>query len=295
MTRALETSLYQPVKSFLEAQGFEVKGEIGGCDLLAVRADETPRVVIAELKTALNLELILQGVDRMRVADEVWLAAGLTRSGRDQDRRVRRLCRLIGFGLLTVHPATGRVEVVIEPAPYTPRPDAPRRRRLLREHAARHGDTAIGGSTRQKLMTAYRQRALACAAVLRSGPKRPRDLKPYAEDAASILARDVYGWFVRVERGVYRLTEAGEAALLRWPTRVVENPTPPFDWHGGKITRDTPVSETYANTANARRFFRMVCGAKFRFDRSFMAWIKDGAPKTMGDAADEWRRRAAQT
>ena len=28
----METSLYQPVKAFLEAAGYEVKGEVGGCD-----------------------------------------------------------------------------------------------------------------------------------------------------------------------------------------------------------------------------------------------------------------------
>ena len=88
-----------------------------------------------------------------------------------------------------------------------------RRKRLLKEHKARRGDPAVGGSTRQPIMTAYRQRALACAAAMRNGPKRPRDLKPLADDAGAILLRNVYGWFERVDKGVYRLTEAGEAAL----------------------------------------------------------------------------------
>ena len=65
-------------------------------------------------------------------------------------------------------------------------------------------------------MTAYRQQALDCAAALREGPKKPRDLKQVAPDALSILQRNVYGWFERVERGIYRLTEPGEAALKRW-------------------------------------------------------------------------------
>ncbi len=65
----------------------------------------------------------------------------------------------------------------------------------------------------------------------------------------------------------------------------------PFDWHCDAITRATPVTPTYRNTQNVRRFLRSVCGAGFRFDRSFMAWIKDGTPKTMGDVAAEWLRR----
>jgi len=36
---------------------------------------------------------------------------------------------------------------------------------------------------------------------------------------------------------------------------------------------------------------RTECGEDFRFDRPFMAWIKDGRPKRMGDVADEWLRR----
>jgi hypothetical protein len=53
--------LYQPVKAFLEGLGFVVKGEIGGCDLLALRGDGPPVVVIGELKLTFNLELVLQG------------------------------------------------------------------------------------------------------------------------------------------------------------------------------------------------------------------------------------------
>ena len=65
-------------------------------------------------------------------------------------------------------------------------------------------------------MTAYRQRALACAARLRPGPSRPRDLRDVAPDAGRILLQNVYGWFVRTQPGIYRLTGLGEAALRHW-------------------------------------------------------------------------------
>ena len=52
-----------------------------------------------------------------------------------------------------------------------------------------------------------------------------------------------------------------------------------------------PVTRTYRNTQNVRRFLRSQCGDGFKFDRPFMQWIKDGAAKTMGDVADEWLRR----
>ena len=71
----METTLYLPVKRFLERLGFEVKGEIDGCDLVALRGGEPPVVVIGELKLSFTLELVLQGVDRTAASDERWSEA----------------------------------------------------------------------------------------------------------------------------------------------------------------------------------------------------------------------------
>lgn len=64
-----------------------------------------------------------------------------------------------------------------------------------------------------------------------------------------------------------------------------------FDWHRGLITRNTQVTQSYKNTQNVRRFMLQHCGATFTFNRGFMAWIRNGTAKTMGDVVDEWRRR----
>lgn len=213
----METALYLPVKRFLEKLGFTVKGEIGGCDLVALSNDEPPIVVIGELKLSFNLELILQAVDRAAASDEVWLAAKFSErgKGRESDARYRNLCRRLGFGMLAVT-KTGAVEVIVSPT-TSPRRDPKRRSRLIAEHRKRHGDPALGGSTRAPIMTAYRQQALACAAALCQGPRKVRELTPAIPDAPKILLHNVYGWFDRVERGIYVLTEAGHAALERWP------------------------------------------------------------------------------
>jgi hypothetical protein len=216
----LERSLYRPVKIFLEGLGFVVKGEVGGCDLVALKGDDLPVVVICELKLTFNLELILQGVDRATASDEVWLAAGLSSRGRgrESDARFRNLCRMLGFGLLGVLP-NGQVEVLVSPTAPMLRKNTHRRSRLVEEHRRRRGDPAEGGGSRAPIMTAYRQCALAAA--LAQGPRRPRDLKASIADAYNILYRNVYGWFVAVERGVYDLTETGRKALLRWPQMVL--------------------------------------------------------------------------
>ena len=44
-----------------------------------------------------------------------------------------------------------------------------------------------------------------------------------APDAGSLLLRNVYGWSERTQRGVYRLTSDGEAALRRWPDASVDH------------------------------------------------------------------------
>jgi hypothetical protein len=214
----LETALYLPVKRFLERLGFTVKGEIGGCDLVALNGDDPPLVVIGELKLTFNLELVLQGVERAGACDEVWLAARMSArgKGRESDARYRNLCRRLGFGMLGVT-GLGDVEVLVQPATMSPRRNPKKRSRLVSEHRRRKGDPVEGGSTRTPIMTAYRQQALACASAMALGPRRVRDLRPDIPDAPKILRHNFYGWFDRTERGTYTLTAAGHAALTRWP------------------------------------------------------------------------------
>ena len=214
----LETALYLPIKSFLEAAGYAVKGEIGGCDLVGVTDGEPPVVVICELKMTFNLELILQAVDRAAASDEVWIAARVSKKGkgREGDRRFRDLCRRLGFGMLAVSD-NDVVDIVVSPIAPMPRKNTRRRSRLVEEHRRRKGDPALGGSTRKPIMTAYRQQALACAAAIENGVQRPKDMREAAPKAPQILRDNVYGWFERIDRGIYALTELGTEALKRWP------------------------------------------------------------------------------
>jgi hypothetical protein len=217
----LETDLYRPIKIHLERLGLEVKGEVCGCDFVALSDASSEIVVIGEMKRSFTLELVLQAVDRTSACDEIWLAVGASKRGRgrENDARVKKLCRFLGFGLLTVN-ARGQVDVVAEPAPWKPRRDAKRRSRIVEEHRRRKGDPVLGGSTRTPQMTAYRQQALAVAGAIAGAPSRPRDLRRLAPDAAKILQGNVYGWFERIERGVYGLTSSGRVALTTWADHV---------------------------------------------------------------------------
>ena len=205
------------MKRFLEGLGFEAKGEVCGCDVVALDKGTPAAVVIAELKLGFSLDLVLQAVDRLPACDEVWLAVRASRRGRGRegDPRVKKLCRLLGFGLVAVT-ARGKVEVIVESVSWRPRRHPKRRSRIVEEHRKRNGDPALGGSTQRPIMTAYRQQALACAKALALAPGRPRGLKPTIPDAPKILQRNVYGWFERIERGCYGLTDRGRAGLARW-------------------------------------------------------------------------------
>ena len=195
-----------------------------GCDLVALDRGTPAALIIGELKLSFTLELVLQAVDRSAACDEVWVAvrASARGGGRESDPRVKKLCRLLGIGLLAVF-NSGTVDVLVEPVPWRPRRDAKRRSKIVDEHRRRKGDPAFGGSTRLPIMTAYRQQALACAATLAQAPARPRDLKPTAPDAPKILLSNVYGWFVRVERGIYTLSDTGRAALLQWKVHLPDH------------------------------------------------------------------------
>ncbi|MEL7104306.1 MAG: DUF2161 family putative PD-(D/E)XK-type phosphodiesterase [Pseudomonadota bacterium] len=209
-----ETDLYPPVKAHLEAMGFEVKGEIASADVVAMRAGEDP--VVVELKTGFSLALVHQGIERQKLTDWVYLAVprGSGRRWQAALKANKGLCRRLGLGLMSVRMKDGFVETHLDPGPFAPRKSAPRKGRLLREFARREGDPTQGG-TRGKVMTAYRQDALRCLAVVAAAPTKASEVARTTgvDKARQIMADDHYGWFERVERGVYGATPVGRAAL----------------------------------------------------------------------------------
>lgn len=208
-----EADLYPELKAFLEGQGYEVKAEIGACDIMAVRGDEAP--VIVEMKLSFSLGLVMQGVARQALFDTVYLAVPQPKKGWPaRYRDIVSLCRRLGLGLLAVNPGAG-VEAHLDPGPYQPRRNLARAGRLLREFQRRVGDPNQGGTTGIKRMTAYRQDALRCAAVLASGPAKGALVAAQTGvvQATVLMRTNHYGWFEQQGRGVYGLGPKGLAAL----------------------------------------------------------------------------------
>ncbi|WPZ21249.1 DUF2161 family putative PD-(D/E)XK-type phosphodiesterase [Sulfitobacter faviae] len=216
MSNPRETDLYPPIKAFLEDQGYVVKAEVGAADVVALRGGEPP--VVVELKLGFSLALFHQCLARLKVADDVYLAVA-RQPGKRFAKAVKdnvTLARRLGLGLITVRLSDGLVEVHCDPGPYAPRKNAKRAALLLREFARRQGDPNDGGQTRAGLVTAYRQDALKLAVYLfEAGASKGADVaRATGVSAATRMMRDDhYGWFEKVDKGIYGLTPKGAEAV----------------------------------------------------------------------------------
>jgi len=194
-----------------------VKGEVGAADIVAVPIGGGEPLIV-ELKTSFTLSLFHQAISRQSMSDQVYIAVP-RKTGKIAMRAIRKnkmLCRRLGIGLITVRISDSRVDVHCEPGPFTPRKIKAKKTKLLSEFERRHGDPNLGGMTSAGMMTSYRQGALRCAKVLYDeGACKGSYVAKMAgfEKATTLMASNHYGWFEKVERGVYGLTTIGAKAL----------------------------------------------------------------------------------
>jgi len=223
MHRAMsETDLAGPLYDFLSEAGYVVRSEVKDCDIAAVKGKD---LLIIELKKTLNLALVVQGVRRQRLTDSVYLA--IPRPSNKwkwwrESRGAQHLLRRLELGLILVSLERGKppVEVVFHPLPFAKRKRSAPRRAVLEEIAHRTADYNRAGSARTKLATAYRENAIhiACC-LLVTGRTSPAALRAMGTGpkTLSILRFNAYGWFERVDRGVYGLAAHAAADLGAWP------------------------------------------------------------------------------
>lgn len=207
-----EAELYPPVKRWLERQGYDVRGEVGAADVVA-RKDGAAMVVV-ELKLGFSLALFHQGIARLALSDEVYLAVP------EPGKRARRdnvaMARRLGLGVLSVRLRDGHVDVLCAPGPYARRKSRVKLARTEKAFDRLRGDPNAGGASRHGIVTGYRADALRCARFLAvHGASRGADVARLAEvpPATRIMADNVHGWFRRTQRGVYDLTDAGRRGL----------------------------------------------------------------------------------
>jgi hypothetical protein len=214
-----ESDLYEPIKRHFQNLGYVVKGEVGAADVMAVRGNE-PAIII-ELKLGFSLTLFHQATERLRISDHVYVAV-VRPEGKFGYKRLKlnqNLCRRLGLGLLTLRVRDEFVELHCMPEQYNPRKSAKKSKQIMKLFERLDGDPNSGGATRHGLVTGYRQDALKCATFLAiSGASRGAVVakETGVESATSLMRNNVYGWFDKVEQGVYALNSTGKKGLTDW-------------------------------------------------------------------------------
>ncbi len=214
-----ESDLYEPIKRHFQNLGYVVKGEVGAADVMAVRGNE-PAIII-ELKLGFSLTLFHQATERLRISDHVYVAV-VRPEGKFGYKRLKlnqNLCRRLGLGLLTLRVRDQFVELHCMPEQFNPRKSAKKSKQIMKLFERLDGDPNSGGATRHGLVTGYRQDALKCATFLAiSGASRGAVVakETGVESATSLMRNNVYGWFDKVEQGVYALNSTGKKGLTDW-------------------------------------------------------------------------------
>ncbi len=181
-------------------------------------------MIVIELKKSINLTLLLQAVDRQKISDSVYVAVPAPKGGRrnKKQRRIEALLKRLELGLILVYvnSIAPHAQLIFHPIEYDKKRSSSKKRAILRETKGRHKNVNVGGSTRKKTMTAYRERLIFAACALeRLGASRPATLKKLGigDKAGEILYNNHYKWFDRIDRGIYELTQTGQQGLEEFP------------------------------------------------------------------------------
>ncbi|WP_077212059.1 DUF2161 domain-containing phosphodiesterase [Bacillus dakarensis] len=216
-----EADLYKPVQRYFVREGYEVYGEVKDCDVAAVKDDE---LVIVELKLTLSVDLLIQAAKRQKLTDKVYIAIPKpkhrmnSRQWTDKCHLVKRL--ELGLILVSFPGNRTKADILFHPAPFKSSQSKARnkfkRESLMKEINGRSADYNIGGSSKTKIMTAYKENCIKIACYLDYfGNLSPKALKELGTGikTSSILTKNYYGWFERVKRGVYQITEKGKEEI----------------------------------------------------------------------------------
>lgn len=227
-TQISETDLFNPVREFLVKLGYTINSEVNNCDITAVKGQE---LLVVELKNGFNATLLIQAAKRQRIANAVYIAIPMPKTG-IFSRKWKDICYLIrrlelGFLVVSFLKSGPRVEVILDPEPFdrerSKRLNRKKRDGIITEINGRHGDFNTGGSTRRKLITAYKENAIQIACYLKKyGALSPRQLKEMGTGTktGSILQNNFYNWFERVNKGLYQISSEGCRSLADYPELV---------------------------------------------------------------------------
>ena len=212
-----EIELYEPIKDYLLKNGYKVQAEVKNCDIACIFEN---KLIIIEMKKSFNLKLLYQAMDRKAFADKVFVAINRPKNFRKKEvKHMLKILENIDIGLITValDSPLKTVEVVLEPQDKSLKRKTRRRTIILNEIERRDLNTNIGGSTKKEnILTAYREQVIFLSCALNKiGKGSPSNIKKQfnIQNASYILQNNHYGYFDRIERGVYTLSKKGKDML----------------------------------------------------------------------------------
>ena len=201
-----ESDLYPVLEEHFQRAGCDVKGEVCGCDLVALHEDGS--LIIVEIKLNFNARLLYQAIRRLRITQQVYVAVPKPkgRKAAAQWSIMRSLCRRLHLGLILID--QDALKIPLEPAPFRHTQSKSDRERLLKEFRGRRAGYNQGGIRGEKIETAYLESSIHIAVLLshlkKASAKTLRSLGT-SEKSHSILYKNHYGWFVKKEKGIYAL------------------------------------------------------------------------------------------
>lgn len=93
---------------------------------------------------------------------------------------------------------------------------------------------------------------------------------------------------IEITKRIVQYLASGEKAAPH--QKVRSQPQSKFDWNREQLTTETIITDTYKNSENVRAFFVQAIGKQFKFNVTFMNWMKTHTGKTLKEAIAAWKR-----
>jgi len=193
-----EVDLYEPIQQYFFKQGYIVHAEVNDCDIVAIKEEE---LIIIELKTSLTIDLLIQATKRQRLTKNVYIAIPKPTYSL-HSKKWKDICYLsrrleIGLLIVSFQESEAQAVLVCQPEPFdrvkSMGQSKKKRTKMKLEIAGRHANYNVGGSTRTKIMTAYKESCIHIACCLeRFGPLSPKALRQLGtgEKTQSVLSKN---------------------------------------------------------------------------------------------------------
>lgn len=211
-----ESDMYEPIKNFFQKLGYSVKGEVKNCDIVITKDDE---LIIIELKKSFNISLLYQAINRQKITKNVYAAIPRPKRANDKHFKYnRQIAEKLELGLITVamDSPVQTVEIICFPKNDKEAKQSRLKEQILKEAAGRNFDNN-GGSNKIKLKTVYRENCIKLACIFKKyGPMSVKELVNLygaPKNTYSILYANNYGWFQKIDKGIYDITMEGVESL----------------------------------------------------------------------------------